>query len=176
MKTTGGMQCHRRELESLHDEACRWALSCCRHDEERAREVMQTVYVEILSGRAVFRGEAAFRTWLFAVIRRSAQQLHRAEQRSRALRDRLLRLLHPDPAASDACRETERQQDTEAVLTALDRLSPMQRQITELVFYRGFTVDEAALICGIGIGAARTHFHRAKRALARTLAPGGNGT
>ena len=59
-------------LEELHPASYRWAVTCCRGDREEARDVLQTVYVDVLEGRARFDGLAGVRTWLFAVIRRTA--------------------------------------------------------------------------------------------------------
>src|SRR2546426_689084 len=47
------------ELETLHSASFGWALSCCRRDRGEAEDVLQTVYLKILEGKARFRGEAA---------------------------------------------------------------------------------------------------------------------
>src|ERR671927_860027 len=60
------------ELEKLHQASYGWALSCCRRNPAEAEEVLQTVYLKILQGKAVFRGESKLQTWLFAVIRKTA--------------------------------------------------------------------------------------------------------
>src|SRR6266576_3699085 len=60
------------ELEKLHSSSFGWTLSCCRRDRGEAEEVLQTVYLKILEGKARFRGESSFRTWLFAVIHKTA--------------------------------------------------------------------------------------------------------
>src|SRR5919201_2482885 len=65
------------ELEKLHSASFGWALSCCRRDYAEAEEVLQTVYLKILEGKAQFRGEASLKTWLFAVIRKTAISEHR---------------------------------------------------------------------------------------------------
>src|SRR5215218_7569298 len=70
------------ELEALHHASLGWALSCCRHDRADAEEVLQTVYLKILQGKAIYRGESKLRTWLFAVIRKTAV----SERRKRVLR------------------------------------------------------------------------------------------
>src|SRR5215218_8659392 len=70
------------ELEALHHASFGWALSCCRHDRADAEEVLQTVYLKILQGKAIYRGESKLRTWLFAVIRKTAV----SERRKRVLR------------------------------------------------------------------------------------------
>ena len=62
-----------RELERLHRESFGWALACCGRKPAEAEDVLQTVYLKILEGRARYGGQASFKTWLFAVIRRTAQ-------------------------------------------------------------------------------------------------------
>src|SRR5204863_9434468 len=70
------------ELERLHSASFGWALSCCRRDHTEAEEVLQTVYLKILEGKARFGGESSLKTWLFAVIRKTAA----TEYRRRLLR------------------------------------------------------------------------------------------
>ena len=65
------------ELETLHTASFGWALHCCRRDRAEAEEVLQTVYLKILEGKACFRGDASLKTWLFAVIRKTAIGEHR---------------------------------------------------------------------------------------------------
>src|SRR5690349_24887683 len=62
----------KEELERLHSASFGWALSCCRRDTSEAEEVLQTVYLKILEGKARYRGESSLKTWLFAVIRKTA--------------------------------------------------------------------------------------------------------
>src|SRR3989454_9145614 len=65
------------ELEQHHTACFGWALSCCARDRGQAEEVLQTVYLKILEGKARFRGEASLKTWLFAVIRKTAATEYR---------------------------------------------------------------------------------------------------
>jgi DNA-directed RNA polymerase specialized sigma24 family protein len=41
-------------LERLHEESFGWALSCTAGDAARAEDVLQTAYVRVISGRAVY--------------------------------------------------------------------------------------------------------------------------
>src|SRR5712691_6455943 len=69
----------RNALEAHHVESYGWALSCCRRRRDEAENVLQLVYVKVLSGKAVFDGRSSFKTWLFAVIRNTAAHEHRME-------------------------------------------------------------------------------------------------
>src|SRR5438309_12111872 len=67
------------ELERLHGCSFGWALSCCRRDRTEAEDVLQTVYLKIFEGKASYRGEASLKTWLFAVIRKTAAGEYRGK-------------------------------------------------------------------------------------------------
>lgn len=70
------------ELEKLHTASFGWALNCCQRNRADAEEVLQTVYLKILQGKAIYRGDSRLQTWLFAVIRNTAL----AERRKNLLR------------------------------------------------------------------------------------------
>ncbi|MGZ3502550.1 MAG: RNA polymerase sigma factor [Gemmatimonadaceae bacterium] len=42
----------KRELERAHADCFGWAMACCRRDRDDAEEVLQTVYLTVLDGRA----------------------------------------------------------------------------------------------------------------------------
>src|SRR5919197_4427582 len=64
-------------LEKYQRESYGWALSCCSRDPVEAENVLQTVYLKVLEGKARFDGRAAFKTWLFSVIRKTAADARR---------------------------------------------------------------------------------------------------
>src|SRR5467141_2089813 len=96
----------RLQLERVHADCFGWAMSCCGRDRDDAEEVLQTVYLTVLDGRARYDGRSTFRTWLFGVIRRTAA----SERRKMWLRGLLLEreaargkrgagIIAPDPFA-----------------------------------------------------------------------------
>lgn len=160
------------QLEPLHADAFGWALHCCRHDRVAAEEVLQVTYLKILQGRARFDGRASLRTWLFAVVRRTA-----AEQRRRAALRRWVPLPGGDgrePADGRTDPETRAVARAEStrLRAALARLPQRQQQVLHLVFYQDLTVVQAAEVLGIGVGSARTHYARGKTRLRRLLEEG----
>lgn len=153
-------------LESHHPESFAWALHCCGRDPALAEDVLQTVYLKVVTERARFDGRSAFKTWLFAVIRRTAADTRRRRWLAWLGPGRAAAV--PDPAAdpAGALESTERR---DGVLRGLAQLSERQRQVLMLVFYHNRSVEEAAAIMGIGVGSARTHYARGKARLRELL-------
>lgn len=160
-------------LEELHPQSHRWALTCCRGDREEARDVLQTVYLDVLAERARFNGHASARTWLFAVIRRTAAGLRRRSAVRRVLLGRWARTL-PEPDASPGPdTRLEAAERIASIREAMAALSARQRQVLELVFHHGLAIEEAARVLGISVGSARTHYERGKKAVLERLTESG---
>jgi RNA polymerase sigma-70 factor (ECF subfamily) len=158
------------ELEVLHSASFGWALSCCRRDREQAEEVLQTVYLKILEGKACFRGEASLKTWLFAVIRKTAIDEHR-KNLLRKLRwfdssEQATTLVSPLEQPGVAFEKSEAQALFQNALKSLPR---RQREVLHLVFYQDLSLNEAADVMGISIGSARQHYDRGKKRLRESL-------
>ncbi len=156
-------------LEALHPDAFGWALGCCRRDADAAREVLQMVYLKVLEGRAHWDGHAAFRTWLFAVVRKTAADYRRRMWlRSLGLTRFWLNRHDPDPRPDpEVCAKAS--EAAQILRKALVLLPPRQREVLQLVFYHHLTVDEAAGVLDVTPGAARRHYERAKRRLHELL-------
>jgi RNA polymerase sigma-70 factor (ECF subfamily) len=158
----------RQEIEALHRASFGWAMSCCRNQRQEAEDVLQVAYLKILEGRARFAGRSSFRTWLFAVINRTAQEA----RRRRWLHAVLLERWHAKEADGKGFSVKEEpgdaQDQNQQLSRALAQLSPRQQEILHLVFYQDLTVEESARVLGVSIGSARTHYERGKERL-RTL-------
>ena len=153
----------RNALEAQHLESYGWALSCCRRRRDEAENVLQLVYLKVLSGKAVFDGRSSFKTWLFAVIRKTAAHEYRMEL-MRRLR------LSQIPKAVDPQHPGEQQGVEIRLKQALEKLPARQREVLQLVFYHDLSIVEAAKVMGVGIGSARTHYERGKKQMRRRLA------
>lgn len=150
-----------RCLEDLHPASFGWALACCGRNREEAEDVLQAVYVKVLEGSARFDGRSTFKTWLFAVIRRTAlQRLRWWRVRERMMS--ALRTIPPPPHVEQSAAAAD-------LLRALAAISNRQREVLELVFYHGMTIEEAGNTLGISVGAARVHYERGKKRLLQKL-------
>jgi RNA polymerase sigma-70 factor (ECF subfamily) len=151
-------------LERLHEESFGWALSCSGGDAARAEDVLQTAYVRVISGRAVFGERSSFRTWLFGVIRRVAQEENRrtkVEQR----RTVWIEEARVEAVIDEGGHSPEEAESSHALREALERLPHRQREVLHLVFYQDMSIADAADVMEITVGSARTHYERGKARL-----------
>lgn len=154
-------------FEALHDASFGWARACCDGNPDDAADVLQTCYVKVLSGRAVFEGRSSFRTWWFGVIRLTALEARRRGVRE--LQIAAQQELNEPPLPPDvALLHAER---GEALRVALGRLPDRQREVLHLVFYQGLSVSDAAAVMELSVGSARVHYDRGKKRLRSWLLP-----
>jgi len=130
----------RQFLSALHEESFCWAISCARGQRTMAEDILQRAYAKALSGRASFGHRSNFKTWFFAVIRRTGQEIHRREAISRLFLGRLRDFAEPaTPILSPA--------------DEADRDGTAARRRARSVRFRLIT---AAVSCGVVIVAALT--------------------
>jgi RNA polymerase sigma factor (sigma-70 family) len=153
----------RTALEAHHIESYGWALSCCRRRPDEAENVLQLVYLKVLSGKAVFAGKSSFKTWLFAVIRKTAAHEQRMELLRRLRLSQIPKILEGTPPPQHDGVEIRLKE-------ALEKLPTRQREVLQLVFYHDLSIVEAAKVMGVGVGSARTHYERGKKQMRRRLA------
>ena len=156
-------------LETHHQESYGWALGCCSRNPAEAEILLQKVYVKVLEGKARFDGKSKFKTWLFAVIRKTA-----ADRRRRKLLHSF-RLVEYDECSSrhaggGGLEHAVYQSEIQALFrNALATLPRRQREVLQLVFYHDLTLAEAAKTMGISLGSARTHYERGKKQLRKWM-------
>lgn len=162
-----------RELEALHGAGFGWALLCCGWDRQEAEDVLQTAYEKYFDGTARFEGRSSLKTWLFGVIRRTAQEKRKGRFVRALALGRWWELRgEPSPPTTPETVAIH-SEDVTAVRAALRSLPRRQREVVSLVFYHELTVDEAAEVLALSKGSARRHYHRAKAALRERLSERG---
>lgn len=153
----------RSALEAIHSQVFGWALSRCFYDQAVAEDLMQTAYVELLSGKARFDNKSSLKTFVFGVV----QNLARSRYRRQASRLRLVKQYHATTPVETA--ELEEPSTDSALWQLVQALPSRQRDIVELVFCRDFTVAEASAVMGVTTGTGRVHYDRAKKALRKQI-------
>jgi RNA polymerase sigma-70 factor (ECF subfamily) len=111
-----------------------------------------------------FKGDAAFRTWLFAIADNQCHTL--ARRRARQVLDEQARALvgldheaaaePEDPAAG--CEET--------VQAAMAQIAVKGRDVLQLRYFADLSLEEIAFTLGVGLSAAKMRLYRAQEQLA----------
>ena len=156
-------------LQEHHKAGFAWAVMKCGGNREEAEDVLQTTYLKILQGRAVYDERSQFKTWFFSVIRRTAIDVFRRNSvRNRRLVESNLpeggKTLEESPSE-----RIERKQRVEQVRRALAELPTRQREVLTLVFGHDASIREAAEILNISKGSASRHYERGKTKLREYL-------
>lgn len=162
---TNNPQVSRQALEAVHSQLYGWALTRCGFDAAAAEDLMQEAYVQVLSGAARFDNKSALKTFLFGVV----QNLARSRFRQIAVRMRLVKAFAAEAADDGPDGVETDDMQSRKVWKAVEALPARQRDITELVFCRDMTIEEAAAVMGVSVGTGRIHYDRAKKALAGRL-------
>jgi len=131
-----------------------------------AEEVAQDAFVRAWRALPGFRGDAAFGTWLHAiVVRRSidrAAVLKRRRAREVGFEEAGDRAEAVEPVTPRPVGETSLRLDR-----LLERLSPVQRAAVALFYYEDRSVEEIARVLGMPENTVKTHLSRARAALRR---------
>lgn len=134
--------------------------------EALAEELTEEVFFRLVTRRPRFRGEGAFRTWLYSIGRNLALDSLRRQKRlaPEPPED------HPELKAPESPEgDLLRQERALTVRRALANLSPDYRQALELIYFQGFTNEEAARIMRKTRRQMDNLLYRAKKTLAGRL-------
>jgi RNA polymerase sigma-70 factor (ECF subfamily) len=105
------------------------------------------------------------RTWLFAVIRKTAV----TEHRKTLLRAVTAVVVPRADNDRDPIVELERSEMQRRFQEALERLPARQRETLHLVFYQELSLSEAAQVMEVSVGSVRRHYERGKKRLREIL-------
>jgi len=142
-------------------------------DAERARDMVQEAWIDIVRGLARLDDPAAFPAWAFQIVTRRCQRLFRGGARDR----RLAEALEPESeseSASAASDDPEITADIHQVLAALQSLPAPQRSALALFYLESLSVAEIAVALDVPPGTVKTRLMHARRKLRALLEGVGN--
>lgn len=152
------------KLKELHWESFGWAMICCGRNRHLATDALQTSYLKVLEGKARFKDKSSFKTWFFAVIRKTSIDMMKAKA--------FMKVNTTDiEKAAEAIVEPseEMMRDRKSIERAIAQLSDKQRELMHLIFYQDLTLDDASKVMNVSRGTVRQHYHRAKTKLKNLL-------
>jgi len=147
-------------IKKHHHDAFLWACQCCYYDREEGKEVLQQVYVKIAEGKAKFKEQSTFKTWLFSIIRFTAIDHMKQNKRFGSLDD-VIQL-----ADTDGDLEIK---ETINYRELLKQLPERQQQVLLLAFYHEMTLASIAEVTQLHIGTVCTHYERGKATLKQLI-------
>jgi RNA polymerase sigma-70 factor (ECF subfamily) len=138
--------------------------------ESTAEDVVSEVFLDVWRKAGTFEGRAQVSTWLLGITRNKA--LDTRKQRSTEALDEAVAETIEDPANNP---EVEIQKkDLRAVMRkCLAEMSPVHREIIDLVYYHGKSIDDVAKITGVGHATVKTRMFYARKRLADLLRANG---
>jgi RNA polymerase sigma factor (sigma-70 family) len=125
-------------------------------DHDTAEDLTSDTFAKMLHGLEGFRGDASFKNWLYQIARNAVRNHRRAAGYRKSVP------LSPNLAASEPEEETsDGQEARRKILQILQPLPPRYRQVLELRFLSGCSIEETASRMGISKGNAKVLQHRA---------------
>jgi len=139
-------------------------------DPSLSEEVSQEVLVDVWNHASRFDpAQGSARAWIATIAHRRAVDGVRSTQSSRNRADVYGRALafttEPDPVADSAVRDDEHS----GVRSALDALTPPQREVIELAYFHGLTYREVADRLATPLGTVKSRMREGLRRMRSTL-------
>jgi RNA polymerase sigma-70 factor (ECF subfamily) len=135
-----------------------------------AEEIVGDVFLNVWQHAASFQSRCEVTTWLLTIARHKAISLLR--RRSEAPLTDDVAETAADPGA-DAATLIEREERHRLIRACLAQLSPLHREVIDLVYYHEKSVEEVARIVGAPIGTVKTRMFYARHHLARLMTAAG---
>jgi RNA polymerase sigma-70 factor, ECF subfamily len=151
-----------RELVSRFGPRLRYFLLKLSPRPDRADDLVQETWIDVLRQLPRLKDAGAFRTWLYRIAH------------GKALLDGRLRSREPETSPNVDCvpdREDAKfsPDDASAIHAALDELEPAHREVLVLRFLEELSYAEIALIVDCPVGTVRSRIYYAKSRLQRML-------
>jgi RNA polymerase sigma-70 factor (ECF subfamily) len=140
-------------------------------DTERASDLTQEAFIQILRSLSRFRGEASLSTWVHGLTMRVCLHHLRRERRSHAESWEELAPGRPEPAGAEGrpYEEVARDQIRRHVHAAIAELPLKFRSVMVLNGLGGMTYEETAQALGVPVNTVKTRVFRAKARLRQSL-------
>lgn len=148
----------------------RWALVFAR-DPDEAEDIAQEVFVRMYRQLSQYRSDGLLSSWLYAITRRTANQMRRTlKRRSRLALSPAARPLR-DVYTTDPGGRVDRERATAVIREMFSELPPRQREVFDLLDLQGLTAAEVAARTGMKPVSVRANLFKARSSIrARFLA------
>jgi RNA polymerase sigma-70 factor (ECF subfamily) len=139
-------------------------------NESTADEVVNEVFLEAWRHAEEFEGRSQVATWLLAIARFKA--ISQGRRRSEAQLDHRVAAVIEDPSDTPAAADEKRQR-SDILQKCLAKLTPIHREVINLIYYQGKKIEEVAQSTGAPVSTVKTRMHYARSRMADLLADAG---
>ncbi|HPD60651.1 MAG TPA: sigma-70 family RNA polymerase sigma factor [Thermodesulfobacteriota bacterium] len=143
----------------------------------QAEEVAHDVFVKAYQSLLTFKFKGGFKQWLSAIAVRTCYDFWRKEYRSRETpmscyseeEQNIVKRALATQCMQATFQENSRKEASELLNKALDRLSPEDRMVLELVYLEALSIKEAAGLLGWSIANVKIRLFRSRKKLRKIL-------
>jgi RNA polymerase sigma-70 factor, ECF subfamily len=140
------------------------------NDSSLAEDLVSEVFIDVWHGAQGFKAKSRVSTWMLAIARHKA--LSALRRRSDARLDVYTAAVIADPA--DDAETTMNNRDRSAIVQqCLSQLSPLHREVLDLVYYHEKSVNEVAEIVGAPANIVKTRMFYARKRMQTLLEAAG---
>lgn len=140
-----------------------WLISGNAADSE---DIVQETFTTCYLNRKKLRNPAAFKTWFYRILTRTAWKLCKESRKERPEEN-----LESEQATtgSSVLENYIMQEEEQLLYEAVEKLPPKQKIVLILYFYNNMPIHEIAKVCGIFEGTVKSRLFHAKKQLKKTL-------
>jgi RNA polymerase sigma-70 factor (ECF subfamily) len=139
-------------------------------NESTAEEVVNEVFLEAWRHARDFEGRSQVATWLLSIAR--FKTLSECRRRSESQLDEVAAAVIEDPSDIPSI-SMEKHQRSDILQKCIAKLSPIHREVINLIYYQGKKIEEVAKFTGAPISTIKTRMHYARSRMAELLAEAG---
>ncbi|MFB0515937.1 MAG: RNA polymerase sigma factor [Candidatus Neomarinimicrobiota bacterium] len=137
------------------------------NDEVLAEDATQDAFIRIYRGLAKFKGEAKLSTWMYRIVKNVCYDYLKKRPYERI--NEVEKIYHVAAAGHNPEEETLSTWQHRELRAAVERLPGQQRLAITLYYFQDKSYEEVAAIMGQPLNTIKSHLHRAKATLAKSL-------
>jgi RNA polymerase sigma-70 factor (ECF subfamily) len=141
-------------------------------NESTAEEIVNDVFLDAWRHAGEFEGRSQVATWLMSIARFKAISVCRRRSEAQ-LDDRTAAVI--EDLSDTPSTSMEKRQRSDILQKCLAKLTPIHREVINLIYYQERKVEEVAQFTGAPINTIKTRMHHARLCMAKLLAEAGVG-
>ncbi|MBN2525718.1 MAG: RNA polymerase sigma factor [Deltaproteobacteria bacterium] len=165
-RVAAGDEDARRELMELLFDRIHKTASYLTGSPEEAEDVAQAACMEVLASAGSFRGNSTLQYWADRVTLFTASKIVSTRTRRQGILDKYFHPAEPMPGVDEQADYPEIQQ---RLALHLRKVKYAQREVLLLRYVHGYTINEAAKLCGIPLETARGRLKKGRATLKKKV-------